>query len=319
MYLNNFHCLIGGYNDSDDSSDYGIVSNNSHMGWIIGGAIFFVLLVVIIIVVVASASTKTTTSSIPAPTVAPKVNVPVVFGAFANGSSWYADTNLSTEPNFTVFPGGGVILIPSYSNGQVFAIGADNNLYYLSDYKTGTWVLIPSPGRLISLSFDGYNNIVVVVTVANTIFYSNTNITTNPSWISIPGSVKDISLSNNKLYAIGSDSNVYYASDYKAGNWIKIQTHGTYKNVTFDGYNNVVIVLHTDKNAYYANKDIYSDTVAPNWALCGSQLTYIKLSKGQLFGVVNGIILYNPDYTTPASWKVYPGTNTNTLSFEVPK
>ena len=154
----------------------------------------------------------------------------IVMGVNSGDNIYFANQNVSSNPNWTQVPGG--LSWISYSNKQSYGVNSGGNIYYSNDYTRPNWVQVP--GGLVQVSFDGYNMIVMGVNSGGNIYYANQNITRNPNWTQLPGSLTNISYSNKQIYGVNSAGNIYYASDYTRGNWVQIP--GGLKQVSFDAY-----------------------------------------------------------------------------------
>ena len=108
------------------------------------------------------------------------------------GTIYFADTNITTTPNWTKIPEGNLRLqYISFSKSIAFGIGLNgDDLYCIEDYKNINLKGIPwSYGQMIQVSYDGYNNILCCLTASNKLYYANTNITTTPNWTLLQGAL----------------------------------------------------------------------------------------------------------------------------------
>jgi len=173
----------------------------------------------------------------------------------------------------------------------------------------------PIPG--IRKRFDASYNcakdvpkVIIGVNILNDIWYGTKNVENSPNWAKIQGKLKWISYSNGKAYGVNSNDDIYYASNYSAGNWIQVP--GKLSRVSFDGYNMIVMGVTSSDQIFYANKNIDS---TPNWTQLPGALTDICYSNEQAYGVDrSGNVYYNPDYTT-GNWRKVPGGLTQ-ISFD---
>ena len=104
-----------------------------------------------------------------------------LMGIKADNSVWYADTNITTAPNWTsgrfyIDSHSGSVLIKniSHSNGKWVGIATDNNIYYSTSYKYTSDNLINITGNITSptqVSFDGYAMSVAIVTANGVVYY----------------------------------------------------------------------------------------------------------------------------------------------------
>jgi len=217
----------------------------------------------------------------------------------------YANKDITKNPNWTITKG--ILTSISYSNKQAYGSTLLGAIFYNPDYTSDKWVQIP--GLLSQVSFDATpppvkksEAVVMGVNLQTHIVYANKDITTKPNWTQIAGGLKNISYSNEQAFGVSLANEIYYNSDYKTGNWVKVP--GILKQVSFDGVNMIIMGVGINGDIYYANKDI---TTSPNWTKIAGNLAYISYSNKQAFGVaITGIVCYNPDYTS-GNWVIVPG------------
>jgi uncharacterized membrane protein YgcG len=235
-------------------------------------------------------------------------STPVIIGVNSQNIIYYATQNITTSPQWVNLPGS--LSNISYSNGQVYGVDADGAIFYNPDYTKPTWTAVP--GVLTQVSFDGVNNVVMGVNSAGQIFYANQNITTNPNWTGINGNANYVAYSNGQVFAL-NESGIYYCSNYTnstTSNWVQIP--GALTQISFDGYNNILMGVNSAGQIFYANQNIYSN---PNWTQLQGELTNLSYSNGQVYGVNSaGNIYYNADYTT-SNWVQMPGGLTQVSFF----
>jgi hypothetical protein len=114
------------------------------------------------------------------------------------------------------------------------------------------------------------------------------------------------------VYGVTSSGDIYYNADYKSGNWVKIP--GGLSQVSFDGYNMVVMGVNSTGMIYYADKNIGT---SPNWTQVPGGLSNLSYSNKQVYGVNSGNeIFYSADYKS-GTWVKVPG-GLSQVSFEDP-
>ena len=166
----------------------------------------------------------------------------VVCGVNSSNQIFYADTNIQSNPNWTLFKSGSLKSV-CVSNGRVAGIGTDNKVWYSNNYQNASWVNINNniSGNLIQVSYDGYNNTICCITTSNEMYYASTNISSSPNWTLLPGGrFLNISVSNGHLYGIGTDNNAYYSDVYNSTNFLNVTLGnkiGKLTQISFDGYN----------------------------------------------------------------------------------
>jgi len=241
----------------------------------------------------------------------------VYVGGMMSNNIYYSD---STNKLITLVNDNSIQNI-SGSNKKYFGIDIDGLLWYNSDYTSTNWTLVPTPpsqpdvngvNGLYYISYDGYTNVLMAITTDSKLYYADTNITTNPNWTLLTNvtNVINVSISNKQVFVIDSTfKKLLYSADYKLNNYTNINiplNDGQYlDSVTFDGYNNVIMILCHNKVGtymYYADTNI---TTNPNWTLAYMPLyngiidspINITLSNNQVVAVSNsGYIYYNPSY-----------------------
>jgi len=224
---------------------------------------------------------------------------PVVLGVNSGDAIYYGNQNIKSSPNWRQVPGG--LIWASYSNSQIYGVNRANNIYYNPDYTSGNWRQIP--GSLKQVSFDGVKMIVMGVNMNDNIYYANKNITTSPNWTQLPGSLSNLSYSNNQIFGVNRNDEIYYNPDYTSGRWVRIP--GALVQVSFDGHNMIVMGVNRAGNIYYANQNI---TTNPNWTQIPGSLINLTYSNKQIYGAnVNNNIYYNSDYRS-GNWVQIPGS-----------
>jgi hypothetical protein len=227
-----------------------------------------------------------------------------------NGDIYYADTNITSTPNWTQIPGKCTSIY--HSNGKTFALTENDDIYYTANYKSANWILIP--GKLAHLSFDGYNMIIVGVNKGGTIYYANQNITSNPNWTEISNGtplqpiieargigITSVSYSNKQVYAVAYLSGkIYYNPDYTSKRWVDITDKSPNKlrlsQINFDGYNMIIIARDFNGFIHYATQNITSNPVWIKIETPG-RFRMVSYSNKQLYAINNsGNIYYSSDY-----------------------
>ena len=80
----------------------------------------------------------------------------IIMGINSIGDIYYANKDITKNPNWTKIPGG--LTNISYSNKQVIGVNTIGNIYYASDYTSGNWVQLPGQ-QLSQVSFEDPNGI----------------------------------------------------------------------------------------------------------------------------------------------------------------
>ena len=265
-----------------------------------------------------------------------KLNIKVVYIATTKLESWYSNQIASANPTWTRTSD--TLSHVAYSNGQVYGLQTNGQLWYKANYdrtSSGGWNMIRSIAEatntrhwLKQLSFDGVNMIIMGITENNQIIYANQDITAEETkWRTIPypNNARDalyIAYSNGKCMAIilpeGNNPifNIVYKANYTstANDWIQISKDSlpgvSFANVCFDGVNNIIVALTTTNIIYYSNQNIY--TTNPTWytnsvptSLNSDIISSISFSNYQIYCVnLKRQIFYNSSYTNPNTWMV---------------
>jgi len=187
----------------------------------------------------------------------------------------------------------------SGSNNKYFGVDDSGLLWYNSDYTTTNWIPVPVPPprsyllfSINPISYDGYKNILMCITPDLELYYADTNTPTDPNWTLIENvNAYMLSLSNNQVYIIDrTQSKLLYCENYKSNNYnnINIPSNSQIIDcVTFDGHNNILMILcHNENNSYmyYADSNV---TTNPNWTLA-----YMPINNG-IIDIPIGVYLSN--------------------------
>ncbi len=141
----------------------------------------------------------------------------------------------------------------------------------------------------------------------NSIYCTNNAMDVNQLFKPVPGKLKDISISGNMAYGVGTDGTVYYTYNISNPHWIK--ANGTLKQISFDG--ETVCGVKDDGRIFCARDAKYGN---PVWVELPGKLSNISVSNGKLYGVnENGDIFYSPLDNT--SWKKIDG-NLKQITFD---
>jgi hypothetical protein len=152
---------------------------------------------------------------------------------------------------------------------------------------------------------------------------SNTLQTTFPDitspqlkWQSRRSNMINVSCSNNQLIFIDSQFGLFYVPKVKTYDFAKAINiplpAGGLTQVSFDGYNMIVMGVNSAGSVFYANKDI---TTKPNWTQIPGELVHISYSNNQVFGLNSaGAVFYNSNYTSD-KWIKLNGILSN-ISFD---
>jgi len=124
------------------------------------------------------------------------------------------------------------------------------------------------------------------------------------------------SCSNNQLIGIDTQTGIFYIPNLKVYDPTKVVNipppTGGLTQVSFDGYNMIVMGVNSAGSIFYANKDI---TTKPNWTQIPGELVNISYSNNQVFGINSaGAIFFNSNYTT-GNWIKVNGVLAN-ISFD---
>ena len=181
---------------------------------------------------------------------------PALAGVNASGGIFVSIDGISrgenNNPIFTQIPGG--LSNISCSNGQLYGVNSNNDIYYSPNLK-GAWVQIPGP-KLTQLSFDGYNMIVVGIDKNGFLFYANKTLATAANWRMVPSPrpFTNVSYSNNQIVAVDKEGLVFYLPEINDSNITNINTTSwkngaenyNIKQVSFDGYMGFVIGVNNN-------------------------------------------------------------------------
>lgn len=135
-------------------------------------------------------------------------------------------------------------------------------------------------------------------------------------WTFLRGDMLNVSCSNNQLFGIDSKTGIFYIPNLKKYDPAKIVNIPSPPSgliqLSFDGYNMIIMGINSAGSVYYANKDI---TTKPNWTQIPGELVNISYSNNQVFGLNSaGAVFYNSNYTS-GNWIKLNGILSN-ISFD---
>jgi len=242
-----------------------------------------------------------------------------VIGVNGNNDVYYSNANVSgpsVNPTWQQINGQSLVQV-SGSNGAACGVDKEGSVYYLANVSS-TWVNINGasgllPNGLKQVSFDGIKGNIMGIDSAGKIYYANANITTNPNWTSVMGRLRSISLSNNQAMGVGNDGFVYYTPNYSSGNWLLFNTLKTrgQTQISFDGYNNIALVLNYNNVLYYTTGDFNKTFSNPSWKQINNPavLKSISLSNKRAYATDNESKIWYCDDITSGKWVNPPDEN----------
>lgn len=222
----------------------------------------------------------------------------VVCGVNSAGQIWCSDNGDTSNPAWTQV-NGWLSNISVNTDGSVFGVNGNGNIFYAANYKIPNWVGLP--GILTQISSSP--NVVCGVNSANQIWCADTNIQSSPNWFQLPGGLTNISVNNDgSLMGVSSNGQIWFASNYKNANWVNLP--GSLKQVSVNGP--VACGVNAGNQIFCADQNISAN---PNWTNIPGSLTDLSVnSDGSLYGVNSGgQIFYNPSYKS-GNWVLLPGT-----------
>jgi len=74
----------------------------------------------------------------------------VIVGVNRAGNIWYADKNITTNPNWTQLQG--ALTNVSYSNKQIFGVNNGDEVFYNTNYTTSNWTKLSK--KFVNISFN---------------------------------------------------------------------------------------------------------------------------------------------------------------------
>ena len=210
----------------------------------------------------------------------------VVCGVNFGDEIYCADQNIYDNPNWFKIPG--LLIHVSVSQGRLYGVNSNHDIFYNPDYRTGNWIHIP--GKLKQVDVDG--KIVCGVNSADDI-YCKDNLE-GANWFQLPGKLIHVSVSNGRLYGTNANNDVFYNDNFRSGNWIYIPG-SKLKQVDFNG--NTVCGVNVQNNIFCK-----SDVSSANWVLFPGALDYISFSDKSLYGTNKGGEIWStvkdPDIST---------------------
>ena len=165
------------------------------------------------------------------------------------------------------------------TNGKLYAIGLNNDIYYSANAFDGYVDWVRLNGGLKQISYDGTT--ICGTNFNDNIWCANSGITTAPQWISVPGKLKQVIVRGQKLVGINSSNQVFYAANYNNPTWIRIS--GGLRQITYDG--EYICGTNTNNDVFCSATAIANPT-APGWQkLSGKMRSVVLTGKDSLIGV----------------------------------
>ena len=143
--------------------------------------------------------------------------------------------------------------------------------------------------------------------VNDSIWCADQNITSDPSWINVPGGLVHVSVNEDgSLLGTNRGGNIWFKPSFKNDGRSWIQLWGGLKQISHRKAGKVCGVNSGD-DIYCADRNI--ETGQPNWTQLPGKLSYIDVNiDGTLFGVNSaGSIWYKSDSGTYNNWQQLPG------------
>lgn len=166
----------------------------------------------------------------------------VACGTNTNDDIWCADNDL-TNPQWKYVPG--KLKQVTVNNGKLYGVNS-SNMIYTADYNPDTskiqWKQVG--GSLKQTEID--SNVVCGTDANNNIWCADNNIYSSPNFYKLPGSLKQVSLNQGKLYGVNSSGNIYKSDNYSNPNWVQVP--GSLKQVDLN--NNVACGVNDNNNVY---------------------------------------------------------------------
>ena len=211
----------------------------------------------------------------------------------------FTNSNLTSNPSsWSQVPGS--LSWVSNSNGKLYGVNSGGNVYFTNN--NSNWYSITSPPgtRLVQVSLDGYQNVVMGIGSDQSIWYADNNIYASPNWRRIGGSLTYVSVSNGQAYGCNVNDSIYYASNAGAGNWVQIP--GGLNCVSFDGYKNIVVGSNRGGSCFYA-----TNARAASWVqMPGGGITNISYSNGKMACVAGANVYFATNFTA-GNWVTIGG------------
>jgi len=229
-----------------------------------------------------------------------------------NGTIWVANSNIPSSPNWTKIVGG--LVNVCYSNGKLVGTNKDGDVYY-SPNTSGSWSLVPNK-KLQQVSFDG-TTLVGVNTIYQQIWRADSNLTSNPNWSLVGGSLANICVSNGKFMGTNVYNTIYYNW---SGSWDQLPRRSL-KQVSFEISNgNLMCVIGVDTNgsvwyADFTDSDIKNNPNWNNWTPMYATLAYVCISKGKLMGANSNGEIYYKEGAFKGNWQQVTGVALHQLSY----
>jgi hypothetical protein len=112
----------------------------------------------------------------------------VLVGLDSSNNAYYADTNITSSPNWTKIasPTGATLSRLSVSNQRLFACDTSGNTYYSPVYSSGVWVK-NSNGSLTGITHVKMDGQSAVAVASGAVWLATYGLESTPNWVKIAG------------------------------------------------------------------------------------------------------------------------------------
>lgn len=232
---------------------------------------------------------------------------PKAIGVTSSGEIYGFD---GIDPVGARFPG--ALIYVHMKKNSAWGVNAGNEIWYSADVSNPSatnWKKLP--GVLVQLSVDDFEDKLVGVNMNDDIYIATTNIDSDPNWIKLPGAFINVSISNNKLYGVNKDNEIFYKPDITTTkNWVKLS--GLLKQIVYTETGGAKLVgVNSSGNTYYADKNL---TSTPEWVDLNKQMKYVTLFKGYVMGIDLQGVIWACDPKNKEWMKTNLPTNLNQIS-----
>jgi hypothetical protein len=231
---------------------------------------------------------------------------------------WCAWGDIKKEPKWHNIKGK-VKHVSLTGENNLYVIGDNGDLYFRNDYLNDyanpiNWSIRNVPGselpKFIQITTD--KNVICGVSDNGQILCYDTKNLIDPKWIQIESpeekTIKNISLKNNKIFAITEDNEIYFKENYIGGDW-KLLSNSLTK-ISFD--KNLVCGIDVDGLIHCFDNERISN---PNWVKIDENKKFndISVYNNELIGVDSNNEIFMRKHGEN-EWKKLPGIGLQQIS-----
>jgi hypothetical protein len=145
----------------------------------------------------------------------------LICGTNSNNNAFSANFANAAAGQWTVLPSV-LTKIVTYQ-GKYYCVGLDRHIYYLTS-PTSQWVMTLTSGVFNDISID--EGVILLIGTDNKLYYTDSNLfSPSGQYQQVPNQptgFKSVSVSKGSIFAISTNGEPWYSSNYKNTNWAKV-------------------------------------------------------------------------------------------------